>query len=261
MSEANVTYVVKDWGRHYEKAQTRACRRADWVPIPNKHDGKSLGRLLRLEDGVAIYGAWILLLQVASKCPTRGTLADDDGPLTLVDLEIKTGCPASAFERAVSVLASKDIGWLLIVRHQHAKESLQLQDRTRQDITKQDSAAKAACGEPPAADSAPACDGAPAILVFPTKGKPKRDWSLRQAKLGEYVECYPDFDVLAELRKALQWIRDNPTKRKSYSGMPAFLTRWLNGCQNRGGGRSRAGPGDQTRQALDASLFTPSDER
>ena len=80
------------------------------------------------------------------------------------------------------------------------------------------------------------------VLQFPTDGKAGKHWSLTEAKVAEYQEAYPSLDVVGECRRALQWLRDNPTKRKTKGGMPAFLTRWLNKAQN---SPSRPPPSDQ----------------
>ena len=105
-------YHVRGWVELFENAQSRKCARLTWVPVPNKHDGKSFRRLMGLPNGPALYGAWLLLLQVASKCPERGVLADEDGPLTAEDLSLKTGCPESLFAEAFSVFTSDKIPWL-----------------------------------------------------------------------------------------------------------------------------------------------------
>lgn len=144
-------YSVKNWGEYYEKAQTRKVVNAQWVAVPLKHDGKSFRRLMAMENGVAIYGAWILILQVAAKCTVRGVLEDDDGPLTAEDLSYKTGCPQQVFEEALQVLCSEQVPWMKcepIPSHCNAMErsanpleqsanALQLQDSTGQDITEQ----------------------------------------------------------------------------------------------------------------------------
>jgi hypothetical protein len=106
-------YEIKDWDQHFEQSQSRRVLRLSWVGIPNRHDGKSFRRLMLREDGPAIYGAWILLVQVASKCPRRGILEDGDGPLDEDDLAIKTGAPSSLFETALKVLSDKKIGWII----------------------------------------------------------------------------------------------------------------------------------------------------
>jgi len=105
-------YRIRNWNNLFETAETRKLKRLTWVPIPNKHDGKGYRRLLRLQDGPLLYAAWLLLVQVASKCPIRGLLADDDGPLNAVDLSDKTDYPADYFEKAFKALVRPEIGWL-----------------------------------------------------------------------------------------------------------------------------------------------------
>lgn len=142
-------YRVKNWKKLYEKAQTRKVLNAQWVAVPVKHDGKGFRRLMMMKNGPALYGAWVIILQVAAKCTVRGTLADDEGPLTPEDLCLKTGCPQSVIEQALQVVSSKQIGWLLAEESANSLESsantleppdtsLQLQDSTGQDITGQD---------------------------------------------------------------------------------------------------------------------------
>ncbi len=96
------------------------------------------------------------------------------------------------------------------------------------------------CSEPPQAASSEPADSSESLVVltYPTVGKGSRTWDLSKAKLNEYLESFPGVDVLAECRLALQWCRDNPKKRKTPSGMPAFLASWLGRTQNRGGGGS-----------------------
>jgi hypothetical protein len=77
-------------------------------------------------------------------------------------------------------------------------------------------------------------------MVFPCVGQGPAEWSLSRAKLAEYAESYPGLDVLAEIRKALQWVRDNPTKRKTHGGMPKFLGGWLSRANDRGASRPTA---------------------
>ncbi len=55
----------------------------------------------------------------------------------------------------------------------------------------------------------------------------KNFWHLPQAKLDEYKQAYPAIDVEDELRKAAQWLSDNPRKRKTAEGMYKFISGWL----------------------------------
>ena len=110
---AEVTYRIRDWQKHFEVAQSKKIRGSlSWVAVPTKHDGKSYRRLMRMEDGPSLYAAWLLIVQIAAKCPERGVLFDDGNPLTAEDLEIKTDCPASIFRKALKVLCDDKIGWM-----------------------------------------------------------------------------------------------------------------------------------------------------
>ena len=99
-----------------------------------------------------------------------------------------------------------------------------------------------ACAETPKALVA-VNEDTPVVLEFPVVGNPKApSWPLREAKISEYRESFPGVDVTAECRKALQWLRDRPNRRKTLRGMPAFLSSWLGRAQNWARGPHRDGP-------------------
>lgn len=245
---------IRDWDEHYERSDTRKCRRAQWVPVPNKWDGKGFKRLMRHRNREALFGAWILILEVASRCPTRGLLVDADGPLTAKDIADKTDSRESIIAEAIEVLSAPAVGWIIKEICPEASrsfpklpESSGLQDRTGQDNTREIPYG-ISCSEPQAASepdergSQPTeCAGvaspeaARGILVFPCVGKGPREWSLTEAKLAEYSTSFPGVDCLAECRKARQWCIDNPPKRKTFGGMPKFLSSWLSRVQDAGG--------------------------
>jgi DNA-binding MarR family transcriptional regulator len=52
-------------------------------------------------------------------------------------------------------------------------------------------------------------------------------WALPQEKLSQYQETYPNLDIPQELRKARQWLFDNPARQKTAKGMPKFLGGWM----------------------------------
>lgn len=91
-----------------------------------------------------------------------------------------------------------------------------------------------ACAEVKKPTSPPS--GSSPVLVFPCVGTGVKEWPLAQEKIDEYKTSFPGVDVLAECRAARQWEIDNPTKRKTFGGHPAFLTNWLKRTQDRGGG-------------------------
>ena len=76
---------------------------------------------------------------------------------------------------------------------------------------------------------------APGFDPFDCVG-PVKTWALSAAKLAEWQSSFPDLDVAGEIRKARQWLIDNPRKRKTARGMVQFLSNWLQRSQNVGRG-------------------------
>lgn len=137
-------YVIRDWELHYEKAQSRQVGRVSWVSLPVKHDGLGFRRLMTRPDGIGMYGAWVLIVQVAAKCTVRGRLADEKGrPLSAGDLSLKTGAPSSVFEEALNLFSSEEIGWLDASNWERA-DSVPIVSLTGQDSTGQNSTRESA---------------------------------------------------------------------------------------------------------------------
>ena len=108
-------YRIKDWATHFENAESRKYKQLRWLPLPNKHDGRGFRRMAKHPRKVELLAAWTIILQFASKAPQRGTLADEDGPLTAEDLADVTDFPAEIFTLAFEVLSEDRIGWIEIV--------------------------------------------------------------------------------------------------------------------------------------------------
>lgn len=105
-------FRIRNWQKYFENHESRKLRSLAWLPVINKHDGRGYRRVAALPNSVQVFCAWSLIIQVASKMPTRGVLRDDDGALTASDLAFKTGYPQSIFESAFTVLTRPEIGWL-----------------------------------------------------------------------------------------------------------------------------------------------------
>ncbi len=85
-----------------------------WVPIPNKHDGDGFRSIMSRKDGLQIFGAWVLLLEVASKCEPRGRLVRSNGqPHTAESIARMTGARESDLAKAIAYLSSPDVAWLV----------------------------------------------------------------------------------------------------------------------------------------------------
>jgi hypothetical protein len=111
-------YKIRDWKDLFEKAEWRKLRNRWWVAIPVKHDGTGYRRVMAMKKGLEIFGAWVLIVQVASKCRMPGTLADETGPLSARDIASKTGASEKQVTLALSVLTSSEIGWMTAEEYQ-----------------------------------------------------------------------------------------------------------------------------------------------
>jgi hypothetical protein len=116
---------VRDWNELYETHRTRPLKNLDWVPIPNTMDGDGYTELVDHPNAAAHLGAWLVILQIASKCDPRGTLLrhvarsarktaapapESARSHTPQSLSRISRLPVTAFEEAIPRLL--DIGWL-----------------------------------------------------------------------------------------------------------------------------------------------------
>ena len=267
-----VTYRIKHWTANFENAESRKVRNLQWVPVPNKHDGKSYRRLASHKSGVEVFCAWCLMVEVASKMPDRGILADEDGPLTSDDLAFMTGFPARIFTLAFLVLTSKGIEWLETVEGTESQPSASGNNRDLPETSgnagaegkgregqgiedNQAALGSTVPGEPATVAAAdPQGVGEPnraaELLIFPTV-KGRRDgpesWAFVESHRAELQECFPSLDILAQARIALNWVRCDPTRRKTADGMKRFMLGWMTRAQNYGTARN-AGPANENPQ-------------
>ncbi len=102
---------VRGWDEHYENNRTRKMKNTAWVPIPNKLDNEGYVELVTHPNGAAHLGAWVVTLQVASRCHPRGTLVRRDGhPHAPDSLSLISRIPMGIFAEALPRLVS--LGWL-----------------------------------------------------------------------------------------------------------------------------------------------------
>jgi hypothetical protein len=102
---------VKGWNEHFENNRTRELKKLDWVPVPNKQDGDGYTELIDHPEGPLHFAAWMAIIQIASKCDTRGTLSREGAkPHDARSLARISRIPAAVFESAIPRLV--EIGWL-----------------------------------------------------------------------------------------------------------------------------------------------------
>jgi hypothetical protein len=104
-------YRIRDWDIHFENNRTKELKTLTWIPVPNKHDGDGFTELMSHKDAMQHYGAWHLIVQVASKCDPRGTLMrEGQKPHDSSSLARITRGSKKVFDSAIPRLIS--IGWL-----------------------------------------------------------------------------------------------------------------------------------------------------
>lgn len=81
----------------------------------------------------------------------------------------------------------------------------------------------------------------PAVVLFPVSGTTK-DWPLTTEYVEKLKELYPGVDIILQAKRALNWIEQNPTRKKTARGMSIFLSRWMERTQNSGRGMGKANP-------------------
>jgi len=105
-------YKIIDWNIHFENNRSRSVENLRWVCVPNRHDGEGYSLIMEQDDAAELFAAWVLILQVASKCQVRGSLVRNDGtPLTAESLSIKTRADKAWFEKALNFFTHK-VKWL-----------------------------------------------------------------------------------------------------------------------------------------------------
>lgn len=108
-------YRIVDWDKHFENNRSRGIVHVAWVPMPNSHDGCGYVELLSHEDGAAHFGAWCVIVQVASKCNPRGTLVRSNGkPHDADSISSMTRFPKAIVEAAIQRLIGS-IGWMEVI--------------------------------------------------------------------------------------------------------------------------------------------------
>ena len=107
-------YTIRDWDERYENNRSRTVRDLQWVPTPNRHDGEGFLFVMAQDNAAEVYTAWMLMLQVASRCQPRGSLVRSNGtPHTPTSLAMKSRGKREWFEVALELLSGDDIGWII----------------------------------------------------------------------------------------------------------------------------------------------------
>ena len=90
---------------------------------------------------------------------------------------------------------------------------------------------KAFCAEPQKDEVQAPQQNEPPLIVFPLSKKGEEQ-AFYQNDIDQWRESFPGVDLRIELLKCRQWNIDNPTKRKTRSGIRTHISSWLGKAQN-----------------------------
>lgn len=90
---------------------------------------------------------------------------------------------------------------------------------------------KAFCAEPQKDEVQAPQQTEPPLIVFPLS-KRGEEQAFYQNDIDQWRESFPGVDLRMELLKCRQWNIDNPTKRKTRSGIRTHISSWLGKAQN-----------------------------
>ena len=115
-------YQVRDWGVNFENDRSRQRAKCSFVCVPNKQHGMGFSRIMAEPDGAAIYGIWHCIIGACSQQLKRAGWLTDNGESAgsswgAEDLALKFRRPVAEIERALTVLASNKVNWLILHDH------------------------------------------------------------------------------------------------------------------------------------------------
>jgi hypothetical protein len=111
-------FQIKDWDVHFENDRSRQRANCSFVCVPNKQHGMGFCRIMAEPDGAAIYGIWHCIVGACSQQKKRNGWLTTDGDKAgsawgVGDLALKFRRPESEISRALQVLASEKVGWII----------------------------------------------------------------------------------------------------------------------------------------------------
>lgn len=172
--------------------------------------------------------------RVTQACVTAGLLDPLEGgfrvhdwhEMQTVHVEAEEKRRAQARERQARLRERRSVTSNAPVTRYVTRDSVTEKEREKESREEKN---QKPCAEPEEAPApAPAPAGAPSVVaLLPVVGKGPKEYPVTAEKVAEWQESFPGLDVLREVKALVQWARDNPAKRKTYRGAPAFFSRNL----------------------------------
>ena len=129
-----VAYRIRNWSRHYETNKTRPLKTLSWISLPIALDNDGYAELMENENGVAHFGVFVAILEVAARCVPRGCLLRARGvPHDAPSLARVCRIPVPIVQEALDRLVT--IGWIEIW---HTEGTTEAQDGHLEGTTRAD---------------------------------------------------------------------------------------------------------------------------
>ena len=117
-------YQVIDWNEHFENFRSRVVTKCQYVCVPTKHGGTGFCNVIAQPDGPAIYGVWVLLLQLLSRQAKRNGWLTQDGTkegrrFSGEELARLWRRELAEVYRMLQVTTGEDVAWIRLVEGEH----------------------------------------------------------------------------------------------------------------------------------------------
>lgn len=116
-------YKIRDWGNLYENSRSRVVDDLTWVKFTNRHDGENFSMIMAHPEGAKIFSAFVLMVQIASRCNPRGTLIrSTQVPHDGTSMAVKCRAPKEWFEIALPYLETQT-DWIEVEEFEPKRQS------------------------------------------------------------------------------------------------------------------------------------------
>jgi len=205
-NETIKVYVIRNWEKEFEISQSKRIpdgKPLSYVPMPTKHEGKGLRRLLRSEDALSMFGVWCFVVELAAKMPRRGVLADSDGPFDAEDIADSIGIDPEPVQKLLDLVTGGRINWIELIEwndelhiprtNRDSSDNTQSENRAQADEKRREEKRREE-----STPQTPQGGDAPDLSLSGEESKPqakrRKKWTRAQLKEERY-EAYPNFQA------------------------------------------------------------------
>ncbi len=111
MSELVKFYRVVRWSDKYEVSQSRSIDKLSWVPVPINLNSNGYLEMMEKENGIALFGCWMAIIQVVASCDLRGSWVKSNyQPHNIRSLSIATRVDRELVEEVIDL--TLQVGWI-----------------------------------------------------------------------------------------------------------------------------------------------------